>query len=157
MPCVGFCPYISISAESGGAKKAIAWYKDVFGANIKTVMTMENGKVGHAELLFGQSMLFIADAFPGSSSKTPADLGGCPVNFTVMMPGSSKQAYDKALANGATLRDEKSEYQTQPWGWKAGTVNDPFGFHWTIGEDEEKLSDAEIGEKLGMKEAKDEY
>jgi PhnB protein len=156
--CVGISPYICISAETGGAKKAIAWYKDVFGATVESAMGMGEGyeKIGHAELKFGSTLVMLSDAFPGWTTKTPTELGGNPVNFTVMIPGKSKEVYDKALENGATTH-ENGEYKKQPWGWNAGTIEDPFGYQWTIGEEAEELTKEQIAERLKMKELKDDF
>jgi PhnB protein len=145
-------PYISISPESGGAIKAIAWYKDVFGAIVKTAMVMSCGegeekRVGHAELAFGKVVIMLSDQFPGA--KTPKDLGGNACTFFAMFPDSSKAVYDKAIMKGATVVEGK-EYKPQPWGWTCGTVEDPFGYVWTVGEDTEKMSNEEIGERLKM-------
>jgi len=161
---LGIAPYINIGAESGGAKKAIAWYKSVLGANIKCVLetscpagsTEGEAKIGHAEMMLGPNLIMLSDAFPGMG-KTPADLGGCPITLTAMYPkGKSKMVYDNAIKGGATV-PEGREYKEQPWGWEAGTIVDPFGYTWTIGEDAKGWSDAEIGENLKMKNITSEF
>jgi PhnB protein len=154
---LGIQPYLSISAEAGGAKKAIAWYKKCFGAKVKLAMAMgENDeKIGHAELSFGSNNIMISDAFPGMS-KTPQELGGTPITIFIQYPQNSKVAYDNAVNEGATVPPGR-EYKEQPWGWNAGTVVDPFGYQWTIGEDVKKWSDDETGKQLGMKNIADEF
>jgi PhnB protein len=156
---LGLTPYISIGAESGGARKAIAWYKSVFGATIKSALTMSCGdgveKVGHAELVFGGNVVMLSDAFSGMS-KTPAELGGSPVTFALMYPHKSKDVYDAALKEGATVVPSR-EYKEQPWGWEAGTVVDPFGYTWTIGEDVKKWSDQEISNNMKMTDISDQF
>ena len=154
---LGIQPYLSISAESGGARKAIAWYKKVFGAKVKTAYVMgdNNDRIGHAELSFGANNIMISDAFPGYS-KTPLDLGGTPITIFILYPQNAKIAYDNAVKEGATV-PEGREYKEQPWGWHAGTVVDPFGYQWTVGEDVKKWSDEEIGSQMGMKIVTDEF
>jgi PhnB protein len=160
MPPIGMAPYITISAAAGGAKKALAWYKAGFRANVKAAYEMSCGgegetRIGHAELMFGSTMFMLSDAWPGMG-KTPQDLGGVPVTFTIMYPkGISKMVYDNAVKNGATV-PEGREYKEQPWGWEAGTILDPFGYQWTIGEDVKGWSDEEIGKQLKMKIVTDE-
>jgi PhnB protein len=144
---LGIQPYLAISEESGGARKAIAWYKKVFGAEVKTAMAMGD-KIGHAELKFGNNNIMISDAFPGFA-KTPQELGGTPITIFIQYPQNSKIAYDNAVREGAIV-PEGREYKGQPWGWDAGTVVDPFGYQWTIGEDVKKWSDDETGKQLGM-------
>lgn len=148
----GFQAYIAISEKCGGAKKAIAYYKKVFGATVK--MAVASGdrpdKIMHGELKFGDTTLMISDAFPGFS-KTPEDLGGTPVTFFLSIPKGSKAAYDAAIAEGAKVMEGR-EYKDQPWGWTAGTIVDPFGYAWTVGEDTKGWSDKEIAENMGVKD-----
>lgn len=97
----------------------------------------------------------LSDAFPGIS-KTPAELGGTCVTFTLMYPRASKTVYDNAIKEGATVVPDR-EYKEQPWGWNAGTIVDPFGYMWTIGEDVKKWSDEETAANLKMKMIADEF
>lgn len=131
---------------------AVTWYKDVLGATVRTAMAWgeDSTKLGHAELAFGSSVIMLSDEFPGMSGKTPKELGGCPVTFTLMVPGTSKDVYDKALEKGAKVLPGR-EYKSQPWGWNAGSIEDPFGYQWTIGEEAEKITIDEIAERLKMK------
>ena len=158
---LGIAPYICIGADTGGAKKALAWYKSVLGGTIKCALEHSCGesgetKVGHAEISFGPSNVMVSDAWPGMS-KTPQELGGTPFTFTIMYPkGKSRMVYDNAVKQGATV-PEGREYKEQPWGWEAGTIVDPFGYQWTIGEDVKGWSDAETGEHLKMKNITSEF
>ena len=154
---LGLQPYLAISAESGGAKKAIAWYKKVFGAKVKSAMTCgdDNEQIGHAELEFGSTSIMLSDAFPGMT-KTPDQLGGTPITLFIQYPKNSKIAYDNAIREGATVPQGR-EYKEQPWGWSAGTVVDPFGYQWTVGEDTKGWSDDETAKQLNMKNIADEF
>lgn len=147
-------PYLSISAESGGCRKAIAWYVKVFGAKVQQAFEMKD-RIGHAELQIGTAGLMTSDAFPGFS-KTPQDLGGSPVTFFIEYKTGSKDVYDLAIKEGATVVEGR-EYKEQPWGWNAGTVTDPFGYSWTIGEDAKKWSDEELAQNMSMKDVKSEF
>jgi uncharacterized glyoxalase superfamily protein PhnB len=55
--------------------------------------------------------------------------------------------YDKAVSQGAKVNPGR-EYKLQPWGWTAGTIVDPFGYEWTIGEDVKKWSNEETARHL---------
>ena len=158
MSICGFQPYMCISAESGGAKKAIAWYKSVFSAQVKCALVSEHDpeKIGHAELAFGNSNIMISDAFPQMGRKTPDLLGGTPITLVLSMPGMSKQAFEKAVAEGAKV-PENSDYKEQPWGWMAGTIIDPFGYQWMVGEDAKGWSNEETAANLGMKDIASEF
>ena len=69
-------PYLSID----GAAAAIEFYVQVLGAVEGVRMDAPDGKVGHAELAFGDSMVMLADVFPDMGGRSPKDLGGTPVN-----------------------------------------------------------------------------
>jgi len=110
------------------AAKAIDWYKQVFGATERFRMNGPGGKIGHAELQIGDSVVMLSDPFPQSSTKPPRELGG--TSATVMLyvedvDGTVKQAVDA----GATVTMEVSD---QFWGDRFGSVTDPFGHSWGI-------------------------
>jgi PhnB protein len=151
----GAKPYIGIGAEFGGARTAIAWYVKVFGAKVKSAYESEDGKMIHAEVEVGNSSLYVSDAWPGVT-KTPADLGGTPITLFIQYESGSNEVFDLAVKEGAKVVDGK-EYKEQPWGWTAGTVQDPFGYVWTVGEDMKKWSDEELAEKMGTKNVYSEF
>src|SRR5437016_11842399 len=67
-------PYLTCKNSA----KAIDFYKSVFGATEITRMTGPDGKVGHAELKIGDSLIFLADEFPGmNSAPTPGVKNAC--------------------------------------------------------------------------------
>lgn len=149
-------PYITISARSGGAKKAIVWYKANLHAKVKSVMVSPKNpdRIGHAELEFGNITIMLAD--PMGPAKTPDDLGGTPVQFFLQYPKGSKGVWENAVKQGATV-PEGREYKEQPWGWATGTIICPFGYEWSIGEDVKKWSGEETAEQLGMKDITSEF
>ncbi len=59
-----------------GAAAAIDFYKRAFGAEVVARMDGPGGTVGHAELKIGDSIIFLADEFPGGPTKSPQTLGG---------------------------------------------------------------------------------
>jgi PhnB protein len=144
----GAKPYIGIGAEFGGARTAIAWYVKVFGAKVKSAY-QANGKIIHAELDVGNTSFYTSDPWP-EVIKTPAELGGTPITMIIEYDSGAKEVFDLAVKEGAKVVDGK-EYKEQPWGWTAGTVQDPFGYVWTVGEDTKKWNDEELAEKIGTK------
>lgn len=150
-------PYIAIGAESGGAKKAIAWYKKNMGAEVSLAMCHpdKTDRIGHAELVFGSTKIMLSDAMPGMS-KGPEEYGGSPISLFVQYPKNSKIAYDNCLNDGATVAPGR-EYKEQPWGHTGGAIVDPFGYTWFLGEDSKGWSHEETAEKLGMKNIAGEF
>jgi len=146
--------YLPISPEAGGAREALKWYVANFGAKVKSAYD-KDGKVIHAEFEIGNSGFMCSDAFPGYS-KSPKDLGGCPITMFIEYKSGSKEVYDLAIKNGAKV-PEGREYKEQPWGWNAGSVEDPFGYTWTIGEDAKHWSDADLSDAMKTKNIASEF
>src|SRR6476659_4745173 len=65
-------PYLSLS----DAARAIDFYKRAFGAQEVMRMDAPGGKIGHAEIKIGDSMIMLADEMPGSGCRSPQSLGG---------------------------------------------------------------------------------
>lgn len=117
-------PYLSID----GAGKAIDFYKSVLGATERMRMDAPGGKIGHAELEIGNSVIMLADAFPESGA-TPAKPGaGSPVSLMVYVDDVDA-VWQKAVDAGAT---PTRKVEDQFYGDRAGGFEDPFGHHWHI-------------------------
>ena len=72
-------PYLAVD----NAAKAIEFYKRAFGAKERVRMEAPGGKIGHAELEIGGSVIMLADTFPDMGAPTPKALGGSPVTLMV--------------------------------------------------------------------------
>jgi PhnB protein len=70
-------PYLIIN----NAASAIDFYKKAFGATEVFRMAAPGGKVGHAELKIGDSMIMLADESPQMNARSPESLGGTPVSI----------------------------------------------------------------------------
>ncbi len=68
-------PYLHVS----GADAAIEFYSTVLGAQERMRMPAPVGKVGHAELQIGDSIIMLADEFPDMGARSPRTVGGSPV------------------------------------------------------------------------------
>src|SRR6185312_11499827 len=58
------------------APRAIDFYKKAFGAQELMRMDGPNGKIGHAEIKIGDSVVMLADEMPGGGARAPKSLGG---------------------------------------------------------------------------------
>jgi len=117
-------PYLTVA---GGAD-AIDFYVKVLGATERGRMPAPGGKVGHAELEIGDSMIMLSDEFPEMGGKSPKTIGGSPV--TVMVYVEDVDAvFDKALDNGATA---VNKVEDQFYGDRSGTFEDPWGHKWHV-------------------------
>jgi PhnB protein len=132
-------PYLTVD----GASAAIDFYTTVFGAKERLRMPAPEGKVGHAELEIGDSVVMLADAFPDMGNQTPAALGGTPV--TVMVYVADVDAvFDRALKAGAT---EERKVENQFYGDRAGQFMDPFGHKWFVATHVEDVTPEEVAKR----------
>ena len=65
-------PYLAI--KNGVA--ALEFYKKAFGATETYKLLMPDGRLGHAEMRLGDSIIMLADEFPEYGGKAPQTLGG---------------------------------------------------------------------------------
>lgn len=117
-------PHITVK----GAKKAIAFYQQAFGAEQLAVHDMPDGTVMHASLRIGDSVLMLNDEFPQMGAKGPQSIGGTAVTLHLYVADVDK-AFDRAVNAGAAVVMPVAD---QFWGDRYGLVADPFGHHWSI-------------------------
>jgi len=129
------------------AVKAIEFYKQAFGAEERGVAKGPDGKVMHAELKIGDSIIMLSDEFPEFGSKSPEAIGGSPMGLHIYLDGVDA-AFDRAVKAGATV---EMPVMDQFWGDRYGKLKDPFGHKWSIGTHIKDLSMDEM--KKAMDEA----
>lgn len=123
-----------------GGADAIAFYVDVFGATERLRMPAPDGKVGHAELELGDSLLMVADEQPDMGMPGPRAVGGTPVQLHVYVEDADA-VYDRAVQRGATALQAVEE---QFYGDRSGRFEDPFGHCWSVATHVEDVSDEEM-------------
>jgi PhnB protein len=135
-------PYISIK----NASDAIAYYKKAFGAEELLRMPMPDGKVGHAELKIGDSVLMLADEMdhPDAISKSPSTLGGVTSGLCLYVTDCDT-FFNRAVAAGGKVRRPLTN---QFYGDRSGTVEDPFGQVWTISTHVEDVAPDEMERRM---------
>jgi len=134
-----------------GAAQAIDFYKRAFGATERFRMpTPDGNKIGHAEIVIGDSIVMLADEFPEFGNTSPQSLNGTPVCFSLYVKDADA-AYKQALDAGATVLKPIAD---QFYGDRAGTVQDPFGHKWTLMTHKEDLTPEELQARLAAECAK---
>ena len=128
------------------AARAIEFYKQAFGAKEKGVMKGPDGKVMHAELVIGDSIIMLADEFPEFGSLSPQSIGGSGTGLHIYIEDVDS-AFDRAVKAGATVEMPVADMF---WGDRYGKLHDPFGHKWSIGTHKADLSMEEM--KKGMDE-----
>ena len=118
-------PYLYIR----GAAEAIDFYKKVFGATERMRMPQPDGRIGHAEILFGDSVIMLADEHPEKEIHSPKHFGGSPISIMLYVEDCDA-VYQQALSAGAkSLREPADQF----YGDRMAGVEDPFGFQWWLG------------------------
>jgi PhnB protein len=132
-------PYLAVD----DAAQAIEYYKKAFGAKERGRMEAPDGKIAHAELEIGDSLVMLSDPFPQFATKPPKELGGSSASvfmYVEDVDATVKQAVDA----GATVTTEVSD---QFWGDRFGTITDPFGQVWSIATHVEDVPPEEMAER----------
>ena len=126
-----------------GAAKAIDFYKKVFGASEKMRMPSPGGKVGHAELTLGDSMIMLADEHPEMGHRAPHAYGGSAVSLLVYVPDVDATV-KTAIAGGAkVIRPVENQF----YGDRMGTIEDPFGHQWSVATHVEDVPPEEMAKR----------
>ena len=129
-------PYLAVD----DAEKAIEYYTKAFGAKETVRMDGPDGRIGHAELKIGDSLVMLSDPFPQASTTPPKELGG--TSSSIFMYVEDVDAVvQKAVDAGATVT---MEVEDQFWGDRFGSITDPFGHNWSIATHVEDLTPEEI-------------
>jgi uncharacterized glyoxalase superfamily protein PhnB len=110
------------------AVRAIEFYKQAFGAQERGVAKGPDGKVMHAELKIGDSIIMLSDEFPEFGSLSPQSVGGSPMGLHIYIENVDA-AFDRAVKAGAQVEMPVSD---QFWGDRYGKLKDPFGHKWSI-------------------------
>ena len=122
------------------AKAAIDFYVKAFGAVELFRLVEPAGRVGHAEIRIGDTVLMMNDEYPDFGARSPGSIGGSPVAFHIRVPDADK-AVERAVEKGATL---VRPVQDQFYGDRTGMVACPFGYRWFLAAPKEVLSPDEL-------------
>ena len=122
------------------ATRAIAFYKKVLGATEKMRMPTPDGKIGHAELRFGDSQIMLADEYPEMGFRSPQTIGGSPVSLHLYVEDVDS-VFERAISEGAK---ERQPVENKFYGDRSGTIEDPFGHVWNLSSHVEDVSPEEM-------------
>ena len=133
-------PYLIVS----GAARAMEFYKKAFGAEERMRFAMPDGRIGHAEIQIGNSVVMLADEFPEMGVKSPKTLGGTPVGLCIYTENVDAR-FQQAIDAGASV---DRPVQNQFYGDRSGTLIDPFGHKWTFAMHVEDVSSEEMARRM---------
>jgi PhnB protein len=125
------------------AAKAIDFYRKALGATELFRFDAPGGKIGHAEVRIGDSVIMLADEYPDMGHRGPQSLGGSSVSLMVYVEDVDSQ-FRRAIDAGGKV---KQAVKDQFYGDRSGTFEDPFGHVWTIATHKEDLSPEELARR----------
>ncbi|RYD29864.1 MAG: VOC family protein [Verrucomicrobiaceae bacterium] len=127
-----------------GAAEALEFYKKAFNAEERYRLASPDGKIMHAEIAIGDSVVMLSDEAPDWGALSPKTIGGCPFTLIVYVPDVDA-AHAQAVQAGATPTMPVSD---QFWGDRMGGVLDPYGFKWSLATHIEDVSPKEIQKRF---------
>lgn len=119
--------------------QAIDFYKKALGA--EEIMRMEgpDGKIGHAEIKIGDSIVFITDESQAMGTKSPQTLGGTASNLYLYIEDVDS-AFKRAVDAGGKATMPVTDMF---WGDRFGQFVDPYGHTWGLSTHVEDVSEEE--------------
>ena len=128
------------------AAQAIDWYKKALGAEEVARAVGPDGKIMHAEIRIGDSLIMVNDSMGGA--KGPKAIGGSPASLWVYVEDADS-LFNRAVAAGAQVPPgPMGQIADQFWGDRSGTFSDPHGYQWTIATRKEDLKPEEIRQRM---------
>jgi PhnB protein len=133
-------PYLIVD----GAAAAIDFYTEVLGATERMRMPGPGGKIGHAEIELGGSMIMLADEHPEMDAVGPKTVGGTPVTLHTYVEDVD-DTFKRAIDAGAKeLRGVEDKF----YGDRSGYFEDPFGHKWSVASHVEDVSEEEMEKRM---------
>ena|SRR3990167_5547347 len=132
-------PYLIVQ----NAKDAIEYYQKAFNATVLYQMD-KNGRVGHAELKIGNSIIMLADEFAEMQAYAPKHFGGSPISICLYTENVDK-VYQQAIQHGGTVINAVAD---QFYGDRLGILQDPFGHTWYVATHIEDVTPEEIAKRM---------
>jgi len=117
-------PYLTVR----DAARAIEFYNTAFGAVERGVAKGPDGRIMHAELKIGDSIIMLGDEYPEFGALSPLSTGGVGMGLHIYVDGVDA-AFDRAVQAGAQVEMPVSD---QFWGDRYGKLKDTFGHKWSI-------------------------
>lgn len=135
-------PYMTVR----DAARAIEFYKQAFGAVERGAMKGSDGKIIHAELRIGDSVIMLGDEQPQFGALSPLSTGGAGMGLHIYLEDVDS-AFDRAVKAGAKVEMPVADMF---WGDRYGKLADPFGHKWSIGTHKRDVTTEEMEEAMNQ-------
>lgn len=125
------------------AAGAMQFYTKAFGAKARMSMPTPDGKVAHAEMQLGDSLLMLADESPEMGATAPETIGGSAVHMFLYVKDVDA-VFARAVAAGAKA---DMPPMNMFWGDRYAKLTDPFGHKWSMATHVEDMSPKEMARR----------
>ena len=132
-------PYLLVD----NAKEAIEFYSKAF--NAKELFRLPMGdKIGHAEIMIGDSHVMLSDEWPDMNLRGPKARGGATASMMVYVDDVDAMFAQALKAGGAIEQNLANQF----WGDRTGTLVDPFGHRWMLATHVEDVPPEEMERRM---------
>jgi PhnB protein len=138
-------PYLTID----GCGSAIDFYVRAFGAKEIARMPGPGGKVMHAELEIGDSVVMMSDELPEQGTRSPRALGGTAGSIMLYVKDCDRIYRNAVDAGARSLQAPQDMF----WGDRFSRIEDPYGHQWAIATAKEKVSPKEMQRRMAAMQA----
>jgi len=132
-------PYLIV----GDGAAALEFYQKAFGARLRLKLDAPGGRIGHAELEIGDSVIMLADEHPEIGARGPRSFGGSPVGLHLYVEQVDGVVARAVAAGGKLVHPVEDKF----YGDRVGTIEDPFGHRLYVTTHIEDVSPEEIGRR----------
>ncbi len=133
-------PTVSFSLTVKEATKALAFYKQAFGAEECFRMPSPDGGVAHAEFAIGNTIIYISDEYEDYHAFAMPEGATASCLFSIQVDDCDA-AHQRAVQAGAASLSAPTD---QFWGRRTAVLRDPFGYRWGFNQTIEDLTPEEI-------------
>ncbi len=133
-------PTVTVSLTVKDTSRALAFYKEAFGAEELFRMPSPDGGVAHAEFMIGNSRIYISDEYEDYHAFAMLADATASCLFSIQVEDCN-DAHARAVASGATTLSAPAD---QFWGTRTAVIRDPFGYRWGLSQRIEELTPEEI-------------
>lgn len=133
-------PYLTVK----DAAEAIDFYKRALGAQERMRMPGPDGRIMHAEIKLGNSIVMLGEESPDRPDcRSPKSAGVRTAGLYVYVPDVDAAFRSAGDAGAKTVMPPTDMF----WGDRITTIEDPAGHHWTLATHKENPTPEEIGRR----------
>ncbi len=133
-------PTVTFSLTVKDTARALAFYKQAFGAEELFRMPSPDGGVAHAEFMIGNTRIYISDEYEDYHAVAMPEGATASCLFSILVEDCDA-AHERAAACGAATLSAPAD---RFWGTRSAILRDPFGYRWCLNQRIEELTPEEI-------------